>query len=204
MLKGRCYNEILKWHFKPIKLKSGMFQSILTYLHTRYRHFLQMLIWFAGSGWQCCLTSSLHSRITCCLLLSLWMHTKAHVCDYCRTPFLCFVFIVNAVCAVILCFLKVKKLNSMIVEKKSALAPIIKELRSLRQQSQVSIIWIIKRELQRNLTAHQTVFVKTVGLLTTLKQGPSAHMTKQHPSLTPSLSGKGSWQNLVWIFHYGV
>ncbi|XP_039905930.1 intraflagellar transport protein 81 homolog isoform X1 [Simochromis diagramma] len=30
----------------------------------------------------------------------------------------------------------VKKLNSMIVEKKSALAPIIKELRSLRQQSQ--------------------------------------------------------------------
>lgn len=26
------------------------------------------------------------------------------VCDYCRTPFLCFVFIVNAVCAVILCF----------------------------------------------------------------------------------------------------
>lgn len=62
------------------------------------------------------------------------------VCDYCRTPFLCFVFIVNAVCAVILCFLKVKKLNSMIVEKKSALAPIIKELRSLRQQSQVSII----------------------------------------------------------------
>ncbi|KAM9858989.1 intraflagellar transport protein 81 homolog [Aulostomus maculatus] len=31
----------------------------------------------------------------------------------------------------------VKKLNSMIVEKKSALAPIIKELRSLRQQCQV-------------------------------------------------------------------
>ncbi|AWP07944.1 putative intraflagellar transport protein 81 -like [Scophthalmus maximus] len=30
----------------------------------------------------------------------------------------------------------VKKLNSMIVEKKSALAPVIKELRSLRQQSQ--------------------------------------------------------------------
>lgn len=148
MLKGRCYTKILKWHFKPIKLKSGMF--------------LQMLIWLTM------LSNFIisHSRITCCLLLSLWMHTKVRVCvcvcDYCRTPFLCFVFIVNAVCAVILCFFKVKKLNSMIVEKKSALAPIIKELRSLRQQSQVSIIWIIKRELQRNLTAHQTVFVKAV------------------------------------------
>lgn len=37
------------------------------------------------------------------------------------------------------CFHKVKQLNSVIVEKKSALAPIIKELRSLRQQCQVSI-----------------------------------------------------------------
>uniref|UniRef100_A0A3B4FIK6 Intraflagellar transport protein 81 homolog n=1 Tax=Pundamilia nyererei TaxID=303518 RepID=A0A3B4FIK6_9CICH len=68
--------------------------------------------------------------------LSVNAYKGTCVCDYCRTPFLCFVFIVNAVCAVILCFLKVKKLNSMIVEKKSALAPIIKELRSLRQQSQ--------------------------------------------------------------------
>lgn len=41
-----------------------------------------------------------------------------------------------------LCFdvFQVKKLNSMIAEKKTALAPIIKELRSLRQQRGVSII----------------------------------------------------------------
>lgn len=36
-------------------------------------------------------------------------------------------------------FFQVKKLNSMIAEKKSALAPIIKELRSLRQRRAVSI-----------------------------------------------------------------
>ena len=34
--------------------------------------------------------------------------------------------------------LQVKKLNSMIAEKKTALAPIIKELRPLRQECQVT------------------------------------------------------------------
>lgn len=34
---------------------------------------------------------------------------------------------------------QVKKLNAMIVEKKSAVAPVLKELRSLRQTCQVGV-----------------------------------------------------------------
>ncbi len=62
-------------------------------------------------------------------------------------------------CAVAL-LLQVKKLNSKIVEKKSALSPIIKELRSLRQRSQVRIACIITPLIQKILIPHQLVFVK--------------------------------------------